>query len=248
MKIAIGPEMWSEPRFEALRLAMGWDTPRTVGALVMFWHATRDARVQSGSLAELARYLPIAEREAVLLQMVAQGYLTADGLGGFAIDGNQRAIDLLEKRRQCGKLGNAAFRQKADAKQHRDKPPARGRALSRRELDPEKEARAAVWENYRRAFTERYGTEPTRNGKVNRNILDFVKRVGITDAPPLIEFFVRHDDYSRWFHQVGHALRDAEALHAQWRLGRQITAQDHQQQLRLNGVASQLERIRGGHL
>lgn len=81
-----------------------------------------------------------------------------------------------------------------------------------------------TWEAYCAAFVKRYGVAPVRNAKVNRNVVDFVKRLG-GSAPAVAEFYVSHSGgyYVRCSHEFGPLLRDAEGLHTQWSTGRRMT-------------------------
>ena len=91
-------------------------------------------------------------------------------------------------------------------------------------LDPEKKLRLETWEFYKQAYLERYGIEPVRNAKVNRNILDFVKQVG-ANAPQMIYFFVFHNN--SWYVQKGHdtgtLLANVQAIARDWSKGYQTT-------------------------
>ena len=91
-------------------------------------------------------------------------------------------------------------------------------------LDPEKQLRLETWEFYKRAYLERYGIEPVRNARVNRNILDFVKQVG-ANAPQMIYFFVFHNN--SWYVQKGHdtgtLLSNVQAIARDWAKGYQTT-------------------------
>lgn len=94
------------------------------------------------------------------------------------------------------------------------------------ETDLLKNARRQVWDNFSEAYKKRWNHEPTRNAMVNRQISQFVDRIGVADAPEVIKFYVSHNDsyYVKKTHQVGLALKDAETLHTQWKKGLQITS------------------------
>ena len=86
-------------------------------------------------------------------------------------------------------------------------------------------ATSATWAAYSSAFVNRYGTEPVRNAKVNGILANLVKRIGEDDAPHVAGFFVGHNDsfYVRRMHSVDMLLNSCEALHAQWKTGREMT-------------------------
>ncbi|CAJ4955565.1 Replication protein 15 [Burkholderia pseudomallei] len=83
-----------------------------------------------------------------------------------------------------------------------------------------------TWAAYSEAFVARYGVEPVRNAIVNSQMLHFVERVGVAEAPEIARFFVRHGNgyYVRRSHAVGLLLQDAESLRTQWATQRPVTA------------------------
>lgn len=85
---------------------------------------------------------------------------------------------------------------------------------------------AQVWRAYEAAFQARYGTAPTRNAKVNGQLAQFVARVPAAEAPEVAVYFVSLD--KRWYvesmHSVDCLLKDAEALHAQFRTGTKVSS------------------------
>lgn len=87
------------------------------------------------------------------------------------------------------------------------------------------EACRETWAAYSAAFLRRYGTEPVRNATVSTQVKQFVKRLGYKEAPLVVEFFVSHPGafYVKNLHQIGHALKDAEKLRAEWATNRVVT-------------------------
>lgn len=85
-------------------------------------------------------------------------------------------------------------------------------------------ASALVWSAYAAAFKARYGTEPTRNARVNAQIAQFVGRVPADEAPQIAAFYLRHSAafYAGQMHSVGLLLRDAEKLRAEWQRGQTV--------------------------
>jgi hypothetical protein len=82
-----------------------------------------------------------------------------------------------------------------------------------------------TWEAYRRAYSDRYGTDPVRNKTVNGKLAQFVGRIGQEEAPLVAAFFVTHNNkfYVEKMHPVGMLLLDAEKLRTEWLTGRQVT-------------------------
>lgn len=79
----------------------------------------------------------------------------------------------------------------------------------------------STWEAYATAYFNRYGTEPVRNATVNGQLASLVRRLGDKAAPAVAAFYVSHSEnfYVRQMHPVGLLLKDAEALHTQWKTG-----------------------------
>lgn len=82
-----------------------------------------------------------------------------------------------------------------------------------------------VWDSYSKAYAQKYGTNPTRNAKANSLCSQFAKRVPNEDAPMVIAFYLTHGD--RWYvqkcHALEYAIKDAEKLHMEWKMGSQMT-------------------------
>lgn len=82
-----------------------------------------------------------------------------------------------------------------------------------------------IWSSYSISYTQRYGTEPTRNAKSNALCSQFAKRVPSEDAPMVMAFYLTHND--RWYvqkcHALEYAIKDAEKLHMEWKKGLQMT-------------------------
>lgn len=94
--------------------------------------------------------------------------------------------------------------------------------------EPDEESKAAnrqAWEAYRQAYLTRYKIEPVRNAMVNRQIQEFVKRIGAKEAPDVIRFYVQHPKsfYVENTHAFGLCLHDAETLRTQWAKRHAIT-------------------------
>lgn len=83
-------------------------------------------------------------------------------------------------------------------------------------------------EAYQKAYYERYKVDIVMSAKFHSNIAQIVSRVGHEVAPPLLEFFVWHNDsfYIKGMHGIGLALRDCEALRTQYLKGQAITMKD----------------------
>jgi len=113
--------------------------------------------------------------------------------------------------------------QRAGAESSEQEPlrasPAKKSAPRKEPSDKAITAVSLVWEAYSVAFKQRWGTEPTRNAKVNGQLAHFVTRVPQADAPAVAAYYVAHPSvfYERSMHAVEGLLKNAEALHAQWK-------------------------------
>jgi hypothetical protein len=87
-------------------------------------------------------------------------------------------------------------------------------------------ATASTWDAYRVAYLQRYGTEPTRNAKVNGQISHFVQRVPHAEAPDIAAAYVGSQNarYVAAGHTWGPLVQDAEKLRTEWLTGRSGTA------------------------
>lgn len=86
--------------------------------------------------------------------------------------------------------------------------------------DSSKELNRKIWDAYKTGYQKRYKVEPVRNASVNAKISQLAKRLG-ADAVGVILFYTEHNNqfYSRHMHAIGLCLKDAEALHTQWKTG-----------------------------
>jgi hypothetical protein len=91
-------------------------------------------------------------------------------------------------------------------------------------IKPDRSAGTIIWEAYSFAYRKRYGVEPVSNEKVRSQIKQLCKRLPVTDAPLVAEFFVTHNDafYVKTMHPVGMLLKDAEKLHTEWSTGKRM--------------------------
>lgn len=87
--------------------------------------------------------------------------------------------------------------------------------------DSSKELNREIWDAYKTGYQKRYKVEPVRNASVNGKISQLAKRLG-ADAVGVILFYTEHNNqfYSKHMHAIGLCLKDAEALHTQWKTGR----------------------------
>lgn len=113
-------------------------------------------------------------------------------------------------------------------------------------LSPEmQDACRATWKAYSNAYFARYGAEPVRNARVNRNIVDLIKRIGMNDAPHVAAWYLTHNSayYVRTGHSVGALLSDAEKLRTEWATGKRTTETKARQADRAATTASHVQDI-----
>lgn len=112
---------------------------------------------------------------------------------------------------------------------------------------PTEKVSSLVWEAYRAAYAKRYSTEPVRNGTVNGQIANLVKRLG-REAAEVVAFYVAHNGqfYVRQMHPIGLCLKDAESLRTQWATGRVMTGAEARSAEGLDFHRQQMARITEG--
>ena len=117
-------------------------------------------------------------------------------------------------------------------------------SVARKELNRE------IWDAYKTGYQKRYKVEPVRNASVNAKISQLAKRLG-ADAVGVIIFYTEHNNqfYSKHMHAIGLCLKDAEALHTQWKTGRSFepTSQFARKKIDYDEVAALIV-ARGGSI
>lgn len=83
-----------------------------------------------------------------------------------------------------------------------------------------------LWETYKTAYNAKYGVEPVRNAKVNGQLSQLAKRLGVTEGCQVIEFYLQHNDawYLKNAHSTDALLRDAEKLRTEMLIGTRLTS------------------------
>lgn len=106
-----------------------------------------------------------------------------------------------------------------------------------------------TWECYCERFLDRHGFAPLRNARVNSQVKQFCKDVGI-DAPHVIEFYVKHPDvyYMKNQHPLGLAVSNYHSLYTQWKAGRAVTSSDAKAYEKQDAFKTTLERIERGEI
>ena len=114
----------------------------------------------------------------------------------------------------------------------------------------DKELNREIWDAYKTGYQKRYKVEPVRNASVNAKISQLAKRLG-ADAVGVIIFYTEHNNqfYSKHMHAIGLCLKDAEALHTQWKTGRSFepTSQFARKKIDYDEVAALIV-ARGGSI
>lgn len=102
--------------------------------------------------------------------------------------------------------------------------PSLNRKVARQARKPPESA--PTWTAYATAFRGRYNIDPVRNQMVNSQMAAFVRRIGVSEAPLVAEFYLTHPGayYATKMHSVGLLLADAEKLRAEWATRRIVTA------------------------
>jgi hypothetical protein len=104
----------------------------------------------------------------------------------------------------------------------------------------------AVWLAYANAYKNRYGHEPIRSSKVNKQLCLFVDEVGQADAPLIAEYYLYLND--RWYqqnsHDVGTLLTKAQAIRTQWLNQSNKTSYDHRTTERRTATLEAVNRVK----
>ena len=102
-----------------------------------------------------------------------------------------------------------------------------------------------TWTAYQTAYRRRYNVDPVRNAKVNGQITQLVRRLGVEAAPEVAAFFLSHNAqaYVSRGHTVGMLLIDAEKLHTEWARGAKITSLEARSAEQRDAVTEQVNRV-----
>jgi hypothetical protein len=113
------------------------------------------------------------------------------------------------------------------------------------------EATVDVWTHYADAYQNRYSVQPVRNAKINSQIAQLVKRLGV-DAPHVAAYYVGSNNayYVGKGHAIGQLLVDAEKIRTEWATGKRTTTTEAKQvdrkQTTANAFAPLLHEARNG--
>lgn len=104
-----------------------------------------------------------------------------------------------------------------------------------------------TWSAYRQAYFDRYGVEPVRNARVNGQMASVVRCVGVTEAPHIAAFYVRHNrqQYVAAKHASSLLARDAEGLRTEWATNRTVTETEARQSDRTQATATVFTKLIG---
>jgi hypothetical protein len=83
-----------------------------------------------------------------------------------------------------------------------------------------------TWKSYSTAYFNRYGTEPVRNAKVNTLVKNAVQRLGLSETPDVVAYYVQSNNsyYVSRGHVLDSLLADCEKLRTEWATGNQMTS------------------------
>lgn len=95
-------------------------------------------------------------------------------------------------------------------------------------VESTKPSTAETWKVYCYGYERRYGVPPLRNAKVNGQLKQFCERVGYSEAPAIIAFYLTQNDfwYVKQMHTIGIALAEAEKITAAYRRGAMVTKRE----------------------
>ena len=237
-RLKVQPELWSDHRFGVLQAAIGLSQCETVGVLVLFWLATRQAGAATLDAGALNACLPCSNdtRDKLREALIRANYVADVGAGDYRVCDNVGYFQTHEKMVAAGRKGGKA-RLRTPAATPKPSATSQSRANN-----------AAAWEAYRKAYLGKWRVEPVSNAKNRSHIAQIVARVGGADAPGLLTFYVQHNDrmYVAKQHDLGLAVRDCHGLLTQYRRGAAITSNDLREFDGQQRVLSQMERLRAG--
>lgn len=161
-------------------------------------------------------------------------------------------LDLLDRDAKNARLRRAKNAQKPrldkelelDLEEEKNKKEKKNYNTSRGVRKPANPLNLEIWKSYSDAFRQRYGHDPVRNASVNSKISQIAQRLG-PEGVAVVRFFVSHNDsfYLKQVHSIGLCLKDAEALHTQWKRGKAITGTDIRAFEKTSEFQSQWERL-----
>ena len=96
-----------------------------------------------------------------------------------------------------------------------------------------------IWDEFVRAYDEKYGIEPAPNARVRRLAKDLVASVGSEDAFNLVGFYLKRRD--QWYVSKAHPfeimIRDAHTLRTQMKTGKVVSKKSAARQETQEGSA-----------
>lgn len=240
-QLCINRSVLNDARFARLMDVTGWGRAEAAGVLVLLWAHTRDRTTsRRPSETTLLAALPFGREraEAALRHLAEAGYLQQLG-GEYTVVDNEAYFAAADKMSEAGKRGGYPA--------HKTKTVPKKRAPRVKVVKPPSDP-SLVWARYREAYVARYATDPVRNARVNGQLADLVRRVGVDDALGLAAFFLSSDN--NWFvrnqHSVGDMLKNCEGLVVQMRRGQAYTEHQGRAQSDAGALRAQMERLAGG--
>jgi uncharacterized protein YdaU (DUF1376 family) len=105
-----------------------------------------------------------------------------------------------------------------------------------------------IWSNYKNAYYNRYGTEPVRNAKTNKQVVALLDRLG-DEAQHVANYYLSINDsfLIKRAHDFGSLLSGCEGYRTQWATNKTITTTQAQQvdreQSNINAVQEAVGRM-----
>lgn len=220
----------SDRRLERLANELNLTLDQALGLMCAFWLRSQESLLIDGDVVSVTSHMRVGDggdtaKATLLTAMVESRYLEELGGGQFRVLDNVQPVRIRNIRRQASVKGVAVqAEQRRAPKSAKAKPkskpaPRAKKAASKEVVSEDHIANSYTWSAYSTAYEQRYGTTPTRNAKVNKQIEYFVKRVGREEAPRIIAYYVTLNNtlYCKLWHSWDLALKDAETLRSQWK-------------------------------
>jgi hypothetical protein len=262
-RINVEDGLWADPRFLKLCIKLG-DEEKALGRVVIAWRFAQKFWCPNKDP------IPDEAWTAARLgnELVEVGLARFEN-GGYYLAGSEEQFAWWFQRQESGRKGGQASakrrlslakRKSAGAQQIQPSSSSSSSfslsssSSSSEVIAPEAQSpkgTTAVWEEYRFAYSERYGVPPIRNLEFNVAAKQLVGKIGAEEAPQVAAHFVRSNNsyYVQRGHNLQCAVADAQKLRTEWATGNQITTtqarQIDQQQSNANAFEIAAQNIAG---
>lgn len=266
MNITLNSLHLSDIRFLKMQSKTGLEPLYLLAILGFMRESFKASGVRQGTQDELSMHILVPEDKAnkVFHALVEAGYLSPKDDGIYCVNFGTdtpreptKKAPAKKKKITKTKAKSPIFASKPDIILNESQtaplcivPPHQNRPTPKDGETLAKAARNATWEAYKAGYIQRYRVDPLRNAKSNALIKQFTERVGHEYSAAVITFYTGHNAgrYQELLHPLTMAVKDAEALYAQWVRNRQMTSQQARQSEQMAYAQDQIARIERGEI